>query len=423
MARVGNTSVPSIAKSEFGKTATIIAVGCLIGALFAGSTVATPLYVIYKQQLGFSQITLTLIYAVYVVGNLTALMIFGRMSDQVGRRRTAIIAIGIAIVGAFVFLFAHGIASLYVARVLSGLAIGIGAGTGTAWLAELIAEQNRSRATVIATIANFIGLGLGALIAGLLAEYVAFPLRTPFVVYLVVLLMVAAALAFARETIDRPLAAFAQLSVRPRAGVPSSIRSRFVAPAVTGFAGMALVAFFAALAPSVLAGELHVTSHAIAGAIFLELAAAVALVIALTRSLSSRAAMLWSLGLMLPSLALLVTAQFVGSLGVMIAATAICGVAAGLGYRGSLQVVNQIAPDDRRAEVVSAYFICCFLGNALPVIGIGVLSTLTSSTVASLVFAATIAVFAVVALLFGLKYRASQMGRNKETPRGMHGVS
>ena len=132
MARVGNTSVPSGARSEFGKTATIVAVGSLIGALFAGSTVATPLYVIYKQQLGFSQITLTLIYAVYVVGNLTALMIFGRMSDQVGRRRTAVIAIGIAIVGALVFLFAHGIASLYVARVLSGLAIGIGAGTGTA---------------------------------------------------------------------------------------------------------------------------------------------------------------------------------------------------------------------------------------------------------------------------------------------------
>lgn len=408
MARVGNTSIPSGTTSEFGRTATIIAVGSLIGALFAGSTIATPLYVIYKQQFGFSQITLTLIYAVYVIGNLTALLVFGRMSDEVGRRRTAVIAIGIAITGALVFLFAHGVASLYVARVLSGLAIGIGAGTGTAWLAELIAEQDRSRATVIATIANFTGLGLGALIAGLLAEYVALPLRTPFIAYLAVLVVVAALLALARETVDRPLAAFAQLSIRPRAGVPSSIRPRFVAPAVTGFGAMALVAFFAALAPSVLANELHVTSHALAGAIFLELAAAVALVIALTRSLSSRTAMLWSLGLMLPSLALLVTAQFVGSLGVMIASTATCGVAAGLGYRGSLQVVNQIAPDDRRAEVVSAYFICCFLGNALPVIGIGVLSTLTSLTVASLVFAATIAVFAVVALMFGLKYRDEQ---------------
>lgn len=217
MARVGNSSVPSGARSEFGKTAafgktaTILVVGCLIGVLFAGSTVATPLYIIYKQELGFSEITLTLIYAVYVVGNLTALMIFGRMSDQVGRRRTAIIAIGIAIVGALVFLFAHGVAALYVARVLSGLAIGIGAGTGTAWLAELIAED-RSRATVIASIANFIGLGLGAVISGLLAEYVALPLRTPFIAYLAALIVVAAVLAFARETVNRPLTAFAQLS-------------------------------------------------------------------------------------------------------------------------------------------------------------------------------------------------------------------
>ncbi|MDH2355507.1 MFS transporter [Bradyrhizobium sp. SSUT18] len=405
MARVGNTSVPSGTRSEFGKSATIVAVGCMIGALFAGSTVATPLYVIYKQQLGFSQITLTLIYAVYVVGNLVALLVLGGMSDVVGRRRTAVIAIGIAILGSFVFLFAHGLASLYAARVLSGLAIGIGAGTGTAWLAELIAEQDRSRATVIATIANFTGLGLGALIAGLLAEYVAFPLRTPFIAYLAVLVAVVALLAFAHETVDRPLSAFAHLSIRPRASVPLSIRPRFVAPAVTGFGAMALVAFFAALAPSVLVNELHVASHAVAGAIFLELAAAVALIIALTRSLSSRTAMLWSLGLMLPSLVLLVTAQFAGSLGAMIAATATCGVATGLGYRGSLQVVNQIAPDDRRAEVVSAYFICCFLGNALPVIGIGLLSTLINSTVASLVFAATIATFAVVALEFGLKYQ------------------
>lgn len=403
--KIGNHSIPADERTSLGNTASTAAVAGMIGALFAGSTIATPLYIIYKQQFGFSQITLTLIYAVYFVGNLAALLVFGRMSDEIGRRRAAGIAMAIAIVGALVFLFAHGIAALYVARVLSGLAIGIGAGTGTAWLAELIAEQDRSRATVVATIANFTGLGLGALVAGLLAEYAALPLRTPFIVYLAALMLVAALLGFARETVARPWQALASVSVRPRAGVPSSIRSRFVAPAVTGFGAMALVAFFAALAPSVLANELHETSHAVAGAIFLELAAVVAIVIALTRSLSSRTAMLCSLGLMLPSLALLVFAQLAESMGAMVAATAICGVAAGLGYRGSLQVVNQIAPDDRRAEVVSAYFICCFIGNALPVIGIGVLSTLTSPTVASLAFAATIAAFALTALVFGLKYQ------------------
>jgi MFS family permease len=389
---------------ELGGTAAICIVASMIGALFAGSTVPTPLYVIYKQQFGFSQISLTLIYAAYVVGNLAALLLFGRLSDQIGRRRSGVIAMAIAIISALIFLFAQGIVSLYAGRILSGLAIGIGAGTGTAWLAELIAEENKSRATVIATSANFVGLGIGALMSGVLADWISSPLRLPFIVYLAVLVPMSALVWFSHETVSDPVPTIERISLRPQLSVPAEIRAQFVAPAVTGFGAMALVGFYAALAPSLLAEHLHETSHAAAGAVFLELAAVVAASIVATQSLSSRAAMLWALGLMLPSVALLVSAQIVASMAIMIVATAACGIAAGLGYRGSLQVVNQIAPEHRRAEVVSSYFVCGFSGNALPVIGVGVISTLASSTAASLVFAVTISVFALVALCFGIKY-------------------
>jgi MFS family permease len=397
-------SIPTATRIELGGTAAICAVAAMIGVLFAGSTVVTPLYVIYKHEFGFSQISLTLIYAVYVIGNLTALLLFGRLSDQIGRRRAAAIAMAIAIASALVFLFARGIASLYLGRVLSGVAIGIGAGTGTAWLAELIADDEKTRATVIATCANFAGLGIGALIAGMLAEYSPWPLQFPFAVYLLALFLVAALVLWTRETVSQPLPSIAEVSLRPRIGVPTDIRAQFIAPAVTGFGAMALVGFYAALAPTVLADQLHETSHAVAGAIFLELATVVVAGIAATQSLSSRAAMLWALALMLPSVALLVAAQLEASMTIMIVATAACGLAAGLGYRGSLQVVNQIAPADRRAEVVSAYLICVFSGNALPVIGVGVISTLASATAASLVFAATIAAFTIIALVFGSRY-------------------
>ena len=397
-------SIQPATRMDFGGSAAVGAAAAMIGVLFAGSTVVTPLYVIYKQEFGFSQISLSLIYAIYVIGNLAALLLFGRLSDQICRRRAAAIAMAIAIVGALVFLSARGIAALYLARVLSGIAIGIGAGTGTAWLAELIADPEKTRATVMATSANFAGLGIGALFAGILADYSPWPLQLPFAVYLGALVLVAALVWSAPETVAQPPAGITQISMRPRVAVPANIRAAFVAPAVTGFGALALVGFYAALAPTVLADQLHETRHAVAGAIFLELAAVVAASIVATRSLSSRAAMLWALALMLPSVALLVAAQREGSMTIMIIATAICAVAAGLGYRGSLQVVNQIAPANRRAEVVSAYFICGFLGNALPVIGVGVISTLAGPMTASLIFAATIAAFAVVALLFGCKY-------------------
>jgi MFS family permease len=216
-------------KTELGGTAAICAVASMIGVVFAGSTVPTPLYVIYKQQFGFSQISLTLIYAVYVIGNLTALLWFGRVSDQIGRRRIGVAAIAIVTLSALAFLFAQGIAWLYVARILNGLAVGIGAGTGTAWLAELIAEREKSRATVLATSSNFVGLGIGALISGLLAEYAPSPLQLPFIAYLLAVIPVLVLVWLARETISRPVREISRQSRRdpgfrcpPRSALNSS---------------------------------------------------------------------------------------------------------------------------------------------------------------------------------------------------------
>lgn len=96
----------------------------------------------------------------------------------------------IAILSAFVFLFAKGVAWLYLGPILSGLGIGVVTGTGTAWLIELIAHKDKSRATTIVTSTNFLGLATSALIAGILAQYAPWPLQLPFVVYLVVLLSV-----------------------------------------------------------------------------------------------------------------------------------------------------------------------------------------------------------------------------------------
>lgn len=99
---------------ELRGTAALATVATLLGVAFGLSTLITPLYLIYQQQFGFSQITLTQIYAAYAIGNIAALLFFGRASDHVGRRVTALSAIATLIVAALVFLTADGIAALYV---------------------------------------------------------------------------------------------------------------------------------------------------------------------------------------------------------------------------------------------------------------------------------------------------------------------
>jgi len=390
-------------RMELRDTAALAAVGMLLAVAFGLSTLITPLYLLYQQKFGFSQITLTLIYAAYAIGNIAALLLLGRVSDSIGRRPTALAGIVVLISAAFVFLFAGSNISLYVGRILSGLSIGIASGTGNAWLAELVDKDDKGRADIIGTSTNFLGLGLAALLSGLLAQYAPWPLHLSFIVYLVIVCSTAALVWFTRETVRH--ADSGQIAVRPTLSVPREIRAQFVAPAITGFGLMALVGFYAALMPSMLSHDLHIENRAAAGALLFELAALVALVIVATQALTSRTLMMWSLALMIPATTAVTAAQVYASLWVMLAATAVVAAAAGLGYRASLQVVNQIAPADRRAAVVSSYFICCFVGNALPVIGIGVLSSLTSSATADIAFSGMIAAFALIALIFELLHR------------------
>jgi predicted MFS family arabinose efflux permease len=371
--------------------------------MFVGTTLVTPLYDLYRQDFGFGEITLTLVYAVYVIGNLLALAFFGRLSDEIGRRRTALPAIGIGMLSTLVFLFATNTAWLFAARIISGFAIGIASGTGAAWVAELIGGRDKSRASLMASFANMVGLSVGALLAGCLVQYAPWPLRLVFVVYLAMLGVLMWIVSSVKETVQQPRS-FREASLRPRIGVPRSIAAKFIAPAATGFGSFALFGFYAALAPSILEHDLHQSNRAVGGGVVFELCVISAITVVVTRRLGSRVVMMGGLMLLLPSLLLLVLAQAMASMPLLLAGTAVGGIAAALGYRGSLQVVNEIAPAQQRAEVISSYLLCCYVGNALPVVGVAVISQLATPVIASSVFAVTIAAFAIAALLTGSRY-------------------
>lgn len=383
--------------NRWNGTAAVASVSALIGLSFMGSTLITPLYALYRHAFGFSEITLTLIYSVYVVGNLTAVLFFGRLSDRIGRRTVSLPALGLAAVSMLLFLCARGTGSLFAARALSGFAVGIATGTGTAWMIDLNSED-KSRATVLASASNAIGIAIGPLLAGAIAQFVTPPLQIPFIVYLPLLAVCAVLIWHTTDTV-RPDTS-SDISFAPKVGVPSEIRAQFAAPAVAAFGTFALVGFYAALIPTMLAQDMHEHSVLVEGAVVSELFAVTAATIVATRSLPSRAAMLAALWALLPSVALLLLAQSMQSMSVLLVAGACGGAATGLGYRGSLQVVNEIAPENRRAEVVSAYLIACFIGNSVPVVGIGLITAASNAMTASLAFGTTIAAFAIAALFF-----------------------
>jgi predicted MFS family arabinose efflux permease len=379
-------------------------IALLIGVAFMGSGLITPLYDIYQRAFHFSEVTLTLIYAAYVVGNVAALLFFGKFSDRIGRRRVGMASILLGIVSVFFFLFAKSTLWLYVARVFSGVAVGLASGTGAAWLSDL--SEDKTLATVIASVANGFGFALGPILAAAIAQYGRDPLHASFYAYLPFLVAAGVLVGRTRETVESKEPISLDL-LRPRVGIPREIIGKFIAPAVTVFGTFALVGFYAALIPTILARSLRESQPIIGGAIVFELAFLAGVAAIVGRRLPSRVAMLATLGLLLPSVAGLMIAQIAHSMLALVLATAVGSLCWGLGYRGSLQVVNEIAPQGRRAEVASSYYIVGFIGNSIPVIGVGLISAAANATIASAVFGCTIGAFAVAALANELHRRAS----------------
>jgi hypothetical protein len=108
--------------------------------------------------------------------------------------------------------------------------------------------------------------------------------------------------------------------------------------------------------------------------------------------------------MLLVGLALLVTAEQLRSMVTLVIATVISGGATALGYRCSLQIVNEIAPAEQRAELVSSYLLVCYTANSLPVIGVGLLSLRISALSAHLAFAVLLGVLSVIACATGWRF-------------------
>ena len=174
----------------------------------AFSAVPTPLYVIYQQRDHFSTLMITVVYAVYAIGVIASLFLGGHISDWVGRRRVLVPALAVNVLSAVLFIAVPSLPGLIIARVVSGVSIGLTTGTATAYLAELHLGAGGSptglRPQVVATAANLGGIGVGPLGAGLLAQFVPSPLVVPYLIFGGALAVLALLMAFAPETASRP---------------------------------------------------------------------------------------------------------------------------------------------------------------------------------------------------------------------------
>ncbi|MFD9541471.1 MFS transporter [Streptomyces sp. NPDC060022] len=375
--------------------------GAVFAVCMAGTTLPTPLYGLYQEKFGFSELTVTVVYAVYAFGVIGVLLLAGNVSDVVGRRPVLLAGLGFAAASAVCFLCATGLGWLYAGRLLSGLSAGLFTGAATAYVMELAPYGGASRATFVATAANMGGLGCGPLLAGVLAQYAPWPLYLPFAVHLTLLAACAAIMVWLRETVRerRPLS-----TVRPRRpGLPPQVRSVFGAAAIASFVGFALFGVFTSVSPAFLSESLDVSNHAVSGLVVaLAFFASTAGQLAVGRVGVARSLPLGCAGL-LAGLALLAGALRWDLLSLVVLSALVGGVGQGLAFRGALSAVAGASPEDRRAAVISTLFVVAYAGISVPVIGVGVLSGPIGLEGAGLVFIACMALLVSTAAVYLLR--------------------
>ncbi|HEX4102068.1 MAG TPA: MFS transporter [Pseudonocardiaceae bacterium] len=371
----------------------------LIGAAFAitmlGTTLPTPLYPLYEKAFGFGELITTVVFAAYAVGVTAALLVFGRWSDQLGRRPMLHAGLALSGLSAIVFLLAGDLGWLVVGRVLSGLSAGIFTGTATATIVDLAPDHGKARASLIAAAVNMGGLGAGPLLSGILAQYAPLPLTLCFAVDLVLVMVAVAGI----HAVGEPVRRADTPRLRPqKIDVPVEIRGVFTRAVIAGFAGFAVLGLFTAVSPAFLATVLHDTNHALTGAVVISVFLASTIGQALSSTIGEQRALIVGCVGLIAGMILVGASLPIRSLAVFIVGGVIAGLGQGLSFRAGLGAVTGAAPPDKRGEITSSYFVMLYVGISIPVIGVGAAASAFGLIVAGVVFAALVAILAAVAL-------------------------
>ena len=377
----------------------------LFAAVMVSTTLPTPLYAIYAARLSLKPLMITVIYAVYALGVLAALLGFGRLADQVGRKPVVFAAVGFSAFSGVIFMTTSGLAGLFAGRFVSGVSAGLVTGAATAYISELYGD--RARGGLLATVANMVGLGLGPLIAGVLADHAPDPTTLPYGVG-VALLLPALLVAAAPDTIGRT--GGMREALRPQAlGVPAQMRAPFAAAAIAGFVGFALLGFITALVGNFLAKGLSDHSHQTAGVASCLVFAAAALAQVGAGRLSNHHASLLGLAVAPVGLGLITAALPARSLTLFVVGALVSGAGVGFAFRAAIVSITTRAPDERRGEVLATFFVIAYIGLTVPVVGTGVLVTDATLFIATVTLAIVVAVLAAVAsgILLRLAARAA----------------
>jgi MFS family permease len=340
--------------------------------LFAASA-PSPLYALYAKKWLFSSTTVTLIYAVYASGALSALLVMGRLSDHLGRRPIVMLALVIQAVGMVAFIRADGVGYLYLGRVLQGIATGIASGALSAWLVDVEPTDRPRLGSLISGIALLAGLGSGGFVAALLVQYGPDPLHLVFWVLDGVYAVAFVLILFAPDVAVRSPGALR--SMIPQIRVPQPARVQFVASMPTSIAIWALAGLFLSLGPALAVALVGSTNRVVGGFVIFLLMGVGAVASAAVRRRDPQTLLIVGSVIVLVGVGVTLAAVAVSSGPMLYVGSAIAGIGFGPAFSGVVRGLGPLAPPEQRGALFAALYVVVYVAISVPTIAAGIATT------------------------------------------------
>ncbi|MFH8469054.1 MFS transporter [Streptomyces sp. NPDC017991] len=375
------------------RLATLVLAGSVVVAFLAAANATSPLYQRYEAAWHASPLIGTIAFASYAVAVLVGLLWLSRLPTVFGRRRVLFTAICGQIIALSLFAIAGSFSLIVVGRIVQGLASGAAFGA----LSAMMIEADAERGTIASAASPGAGSGAGALLSGLVVQFLPGPTHT---VYLILTAVLAAQALIVLRIVPEDSRRPASPNVpRPRVAAPAPARAVFFAAAPVVFAVWGLSGFYAALSPAVyttLSGSGAVWPTALP--LFI-LVGSGSLSTVVLRRVAGPALTVTGAVSTLVGLGVTVAAVELGSIGLYLAASAVAGVGFGTGFQGPIRSLVPLATDDERPALLSAVFIVAYGGLGITAVVAGALVSAGASLAAVTVeLAIALAVLTSIAL-------------------------
>ncbi|CAN5156802.1 MFS transporter [soil metagenome] len=358
----------------------------------ASSSAVTPLYRHYQQSMHLTPLMITVVFAIYAISLLAALLTLGGLSDYVGRRPVILGGLLLNAAAMIVFAYADTVGALILARAVQGLCVG----TAVTAFGAAILDANRSQGPLLNGITAFVGLLVGALGAAALVAFAPDPLHLIYEVLLGITVVMIVALWWMPETVSRKSGALA--SLRPQISVPRQSRAVLIRLMPITVATWAFGGFQLSLMPTVVASTMSASAPWLGDVVLPTMLFAATVAVMLFRNWPAERVLRFGSNALWIGVAASLLGMHQHSATVMVTGAIIAGLGFGTSFSGALRTLLPTAEPHHRAGLLSAFYVASYLAFSLPAVAAGLLVPQAGLATVAYVYGAVVIALTLVSM-------------------------